>query len=224
MQHTSPSPDGVTAPARAPRGVGRRVAVIATAVAMVTSIAAISGAAVAKLAAAPHATPTVDIVGKGFFNCSNVTGEIGFSPTTISTGGPARGDRVSIWFQGTKCAPVAGAVATPVPISVVGSMSFLSTRGNYCPQLGVLSKSAVLNLAYNFPGVPVKMIDPSVAPQETVIGAANWQFPPGGTGVTDGSYVSPKFYAVFHPILIGPQSCAKGVTSMYIQHGVLYNV
>src|SRR5271165_7658266 len=141
------------------RGARRRPVMRATLalVAGLVTVAASAGFALATQSAAPR----VDIVGTGLVDCHAVTGEVGFSPATI-VGGKAV-ERVSIWFQGTKCSPAAAGAATkPVPRTVIGSMSFFSAARNGCPQLGRLG-TGILNFAYNYPPVPAVMIDPSSA-------------------------------------------------------------
>ena len=204
--------------------LGRRVALFGAAIAVASTVV-IGGTALASSRhAAPAATPTKDIVGKGVFNCGLVQGEVGYSPAIISGG--HQKERVSIWFKATKCAASTGTKATPVPRWVIGSLSFVDSKFlNGCPQLsGAPLGSGTLNLAYNFPPVPVAMIDPSVAPLETVteVGAL-WSIT-GTAGVTDGSYVSPTFSAMIKPNPIAPQSCTRGITSEYIIRGTLTNV
>ena len=166
-------------------------------------------------------TPTSDIVGIGLFNCAVVTGELGFSPATITSGSSTTPETVSVWFRATKCSSVPGVATKPLPTTVIGSESFLSKNGNLCPQLGTLG-TGVLNLTYNFPPVPNPIIDPSVGQSVTVTEVGpNWDL----TGaINAGSYPSGNFKAVFHPILVGPETCASGVTSMWINHGTLSNV
>jgi len=182
----------------------------------VSAVLALTGVAVG----APASTPISDVVGAGLVNCASVTGEVGYSPATI-TGGTAA-ETVSIWFQAKKCTPAAGTTATPVPKSVIGSMSFSSVPNlNGCPQLGNLG-TGTLNLTYNYPPVPVAMIDPSVAPSVAVtqVGAF-WDL---AGAVTQGSYPSPTFSAVLKPDVIAPQTCANGITSEYIIRGTLTNI
>lgn len=164
--------------------------------------------------------PTTDIVGVGVFSCGVVTGEVGFSPTEV-TGGTAT-ETTSIWFQATKCQAASGTTATPIPKTVVGSISFTSALGNTCPQLGTLG-TGTLNLAYNFPPVPTKMIDPSVASSVTVTQSGPYWDLAGTVG--SGSYSpSPSFSAQLKPIVIGTQTCANGLTSEYITRGTLSNI
>jgi hypothetical protein len=164
--------------------------------------------------------PTTDVVGVGIFNCAVVTGEVGFSPTEV-TGGTAT-ETTSIWFQATQCKAVSGAAAKPIPKTVVGSMSFTSALANACPQLGTLG-TGTLNLAYDFPPVPAKMIDPSVASSVTVTQSGAFWDLAGAVG--SGSYSpSPSFSAQLKPIAIGSQTCANGLTSEYITRGTLSNV
>jgi hypothetical protein len=204
----------------------RRIAVVGAAIALVGSVTAISGAAVTiSRGLAPSVQPKVDIVGKGLFNCTTVTGEVGYSPDIKAPGATTGHERVSIWFVASNCTALPGQKTTPVPKKVVGSMSFLDNFGTTCPQLsGPILGTGIVNLAYNFPGVPVTMIDPSVAPAVQVkqVGAF-WDFLPV-PGVTDGSYISPKFNAFFKPNPIAPQNCQKGITSEYIIRGALYSV
>ena len=165
-------------------------------------------------------TPSVDIVGAGVFSCGVVTGEVGFSPTEISGGNVT--ETTSIWFQASQCKAASGAIAKPVPKTVVGSISFTSAVNNVCPQIGTLG-TGTLNLAYNFPPTPAKMIDPSVASAVTVTqSGAFWDL---SGGVNWGSYSpSPSFSAVLKPIVIGTQTCSTGLTSEYITRGTLSNV
>lgn len=164
--------------------------------------------------------PTTDIVGIGVFSCGLVTGEVGFSPTEV-TGGTAA-ETTSIWFQATQCKPVAGASTKPIPKTVVGSISFTAVNGNACPQIGTLG-TGTLNLAYEFPPVPGKMIDPSVASSVTVTQSGAFWDLAGGVGW--GSYSpSPSFSAQLKPIVIGGQTCGNGLTSEYITRGTLSNV
>lgn len=162
---------------------------------------------------APSVTPAKDIVGAGLINCVVATGEVGYSPATVAGG--TKAERISIWFQAQKCQG-ASSTTGPVPVTVVGSISFVSRHKNACPQLGYLGKG-VLNLSYNFPGVPNPMIDPSVAPvvKVTQVGPY-WELK--GL-VTKGSYPDPAtkpFFASLKPDPIGGQSCKTGITSEYI--------
>ena len=203
------------------RGMGRR-RVIRTAVSVVAGLTAVAASAGFALAT-QSATPRVDIVGIGLVNCRAVTGEIGFSPATVSGGHAV--ERVSIWFQGTKCsAAIAGAPTKPVPQTVIGSMSFFSAAHNGCPQSGRLG-TGILNLAYNYPPVPPVMIDPSSALSVSVTRAAFWTL----TGkVSWGSYPdpspSPTFKALLKPNLVGGENCKNGVTSLYISSGALLDI
>jgi len=184
---------------------------------------ALSGAASAQKGDVYNATPTKDIVGKGLFNCAVVTGEIGFSPATVASGGTGTTETVSIWFDASKCSAVPGSVVKPVPSTVIGSESFISNLGNFCPQLSPPSLGAgTLNLTYNFPPVPNPIVDPTVGQSITVNGAASWTL----TGLLNaGSYTpAPNFTASLHPVLVGAQNCTSGVNSMFINHGTLSNV
>lgn len=206
------------------RVLGRRAALFGTTIALAASVA-IGGTALASShTARPGAVPKVDIVGKGTFDCATVTGEVGYSPAIVS-GGKSK-ERVSIWFVASNCKATGTTGAKPIPKTVVGSMSFVDNNFlNGCPQLsGPPLGQGVLNMTYNFPQVPVTMIDPSVAPFETVtqVGAL-WSIT-GSTGVTDGSYPSPGFKAMIKPNPIAPQNCAKGITSEYIIRGTLTSV
>ena len=200
----------------------RRHRVMRAALSVVAGLTAVAASAGFALAT-QSATPRIDIVGSGLVDCHAVTGEIGFSPATIS-GGKAV-ERVSIWFQGTKCSPaIAGAVTKPVPQTVIGSMSFFSAARNNCPQNGRLG-AGILNFAYNYPPVPAVMIDPSSALSVSVTRAAVWTLS-GKVGW--GSYPdpspSPTFKALLKPNLVGGETCKNGVTSLYISGGALLNV
>jgi hypothetical protein len=83
--------------------------------------------------------------------------------------------------------------------------------------------TGTLNLAYDFPPVPGKMIDPSVASSVTVTqSGAFWDL---AGGVNWGSYSpSPSFSAQLKPDVIGAQTCGNGLTSEYIIRGTLSNV
>jgi hypothetical protein len=206
--------------------LGRRVALIGATVAMVTGVLVVGGTALAssRHTVKPAAVPKVDIVGKGIFNCATVTGEVGYSPA-IKANSRLK-ERVSIWFLATNCKPAAGAGAQPIPKFIVGALSFPDNNFlNGCPQLsGPPLGVGTLDLAYNFPGVPALMIDPSVAPLETVKQLGAFWTISGLPGITDGSYVSPTFTATIKPNPIGGQNCKTGITSEYISRGTLKNV
>jgi len=209
--------------------LGRRAALIGATVGLVSSILVVGGTALAsgRHSSAVHASsvPTKDIVGKGQFSCSTVTGEVGYSPAIVA-GGKMK-ERVSIWFTATGCKSTGGSTggpATPLPKQVIGALSFMDNNFlNGCPQIsGPPLGTGVLDLAYNYPPVPTAMIDPSVAPSATVtdVGAL-WSIK---GAVTDGSFVSPTFSALIKPNPIAPQNCQKGITSEYIIRGTLTNV
>jgi hypothetical protein len=167
----------------------------------------------------PAVTPTTDIVGTGLVDCKAATGEVGYSPASISGGTSPM--MISIWFKATDCGS-----GSPIPKSVVGSISFESAQGNACPLLGFLGQGT-LNLAYNYPPVPNPMIDPSVAtsvsvtqsgPYWTLKGAVQW-----------GSYATnpPTAFTIsLKPNVIGSQTCGNGITSEYIarSNGPLLNI
>jgi hypothetical protein len=157
------------------------------------------------------AGPKVDVVGKGLVTCTVATGEVGYSPAS-QTGvvGPLT---VSIWFDATKCSAAAKGT-TPVPNSVIGSMSF--TMPNGCP-LGGWFGQGFLNLAYNYPPVPTPvMIDPSVAPWAAVSNVGTTPYWTITGQVASGSYPSTSFVIKFKPDVIGNQNCKTGITSEYI--------
>jgi hypothetical protein len=167
-------------------------------------------------------TPTSAVVGTGLVNCAVTTGEVGYSPASISGGTSA--ETISIWFKSTKCSAAATGTK-PVPTSVIASMSFSSIQGNACPLLGTLGKGT-LNLTYNYPGVPSTVIDPSVAQSVTVTELGPYWKLAGQ--VTQGSYIdpSPTFSVELKPNGIGTQGCPNGITSEYIarSQGPLTNV
>jgi len=209
--------------------LGRRAALIGATIGLASSVLVIGGTALASSRHAsvvrPASVPTKDIVGKGQFNCATVTGEVGYSPAIIS-GGKMK-ERVSIWFVATGCKSVVsstGGPATPLPKEVIGALSFMDNNFlNGCPQIsGPPLGNGVLDLAYNYPPVPVAMIDPSVAPSATVTDVGPLWSIKGA--VTDGSYVSPTFSALIKPNPIAPQNCKSGITSEYIIRGTLSNV
>ena len=141
---------------------------ILVAVAIATTVVTASSAVAAthKSGVKPAATPKTDVVGLGLVNCAAATGEVGYSPASISGGTSAM--MISIWFDATKCSAASTTTPTkPVPKTVIGSMSFLSAQGNTCPLLGSLGEGT-LNLTYNYPPVPNPMIDPSVAQNVSV--------------------------------------------------------
>lgn len=192
-----------------------------------TAVAASTGIAGASTATPrPAVGPREDIVGTGLVNCGAVTGEIGFSPSSV-TGGTSV-EVISIWLQGSKCVAAKGTVgAKPVPKTVVLSMSFTTT--NVCPPNGPIG-GGTANFAYNFPPVPALMIDPSVAMNVAVtagppasltgiwhlLGQVNW-----------GSYPDPAsslFRATIRTSPIGRESCKTGVTSLYVNAGTMVNV
>ncbi len=197
---------------------------------VVSTLAAFTGVASAqKNKVETTAGPTSDVIGIGLFSCKTVTGEIGFSPTTISSGSIGTPETVSIWFDATKCVPNTGVVVKPLPKTVIGSESFISNQGNLCPQLstppGTPLGTGTLNLAYNFPPVPTPtIIDPTVGQSVTVTQVGGYWNLAGALGA--GSYPSGNFTAHLHPVLVGAESCntAVGVTSMWINHGTLSNV
>ncbi len=186
------------------------------------AVLALAGFAVAATVT-PHATPTTDIVGTGLVNCAVATGEVGYSPASIKGG--TSPETVSIWFQAKKCS-AASSTTSPVPISVIGSMSFSAIQNNGCPQLGKLG-TGILNLTYNYPPVPVTMIDPSVASTVTVTQSGPYWDLSGA--VTAGSYPDPSpttFTIDLKPNAIGGQNCGTGITSEYIirAQGLLTNI
>jgi hypothetical protein len=212
---------------RVPNGFRSRAALIGAAAIVASSLVALGGTALASSHASTP-TPRIDIVGKGIFNCSVVTGEIGYSPALKSSGSTTAHERVSIWIKATKCARVPGTTATPIPRQVVTALSYLDNFGTTCPQLSgpippkLPFGTGVMDLSYNFPPVPVAMIDPSVAPAASVFSDTNpalWDI--ATTGVQDGSYVSSTFHAQIKPAPIGAQSCRTGLTSEYITRGTL---
>ncbi|HLX50955.1 MAG TPA: hypothetical protein VKS82_21720 [Streptosporangiaceae bacterium] len=163
----------------------------------------------------PATVPTSDIVGTGLVNCAAATGEVGYSPA--SKAGGTSPLVISVWFTATKCSPAPGSQTTPVPKSVIGSISV--SAKNTCPLAGVFG-TGTLDLTYNYPGVvPNPMIDPSVATNVTLSNTN----PPSPfwtlTGaVTSGSYMtSPPtpFTISFKPNVIAG-NCAAGITSEYI--------
>lgn len=157
------------------------------------------------------AGPKVDIVGKGLINCKAATGEVGYSPA--SKAGAVGPLTVSIWFQATGCSAAATG-ASPVPKTVIGSMSF--TMPNGCPLSGWFGQG-FLNLAYNYPPVPSPtMIDPSVAPWASVSNIGLTPYWTISGQVASGSYPSTKFVIVLKPDVIGAQNCKSGITSEYI--------
>ena len=196
--------------------------------ACVAAVLALTGAAVGAAAPAPRTdvAPTTDVVGAGLVNCATATGEVGYSPTVISSGSLATPETVSIWFVAKKCS-AASSTTSPVPTSVIGSISFTASQGNTCPQFGSLG-SGTLNLTYNYPPVPSPtMIDPSVATKVSVTQSGPYWDLAGS--VTWGSYPDPAgggFTIDLKPDVIGAQSCKTGLTSEYIirAQGLLTNI
>jgi hypothetical protein len=170
-------------------------------------------------------TPTKDLVGTGLFNCAAGSGEVGYSPVSISGGTTLM--MVSVWLQGTKCTAAKGATAKPLPTTVVLSFSLSTTITNTCPLLGTIGTGNA-NLAYNFPPVPAKtMIDPSVAQSATLVqSGAYWEIYGGtwwGSYPTTSTSASPL--AHFHPIVVpSTASCTTGINSEYIDDVTLQNV
>jgi len=195
------------------------VALTATAV---TVPVAVAGTHPSREVAVP---PTNDIVGTGLVDCAAATGEVGYSPA--SKAGATY--TVSIWFVATKCSAAAGG-ATPVPKTVIGSMSFTATG---CPLSGQFG-TGTLNLTYNYPPVPNPMIDPSVAPNTTVTDGPPitpfWTLSGSVPAVTGGSYPDPagtNFTISLKPnIIVAGQTCKTGITSEYIirSNGPLTNI
>lgn len=214
-----------------PRPPGRRRhRLLLGAVSLAAGLAALAGSTgiAGASVATPRTTgvPTADIVGTGLVNCADVTGEIGFSPASIS-GGTAV-EVINIVLQGQKCTPAKGSVsAKPVPKTVSLSMSITTT--NACPLIGVIG-GGTANFAYNFPPVPSPMIDPSTAMNVSVtegrpytlngywrlLGQVNWG--------SYGSPANPLFQANIHPVIVGKESCGNGVSSLYVNGGTLTNV
>ncbi len=175
--------------------------------------------------------PTTDVVGLGLIQCKAATGEVGYDPASKAG---AKGQLyIMIWFQFTDCGPQGRITKTPIPKTVVGSISFFHTdiknrlAGNGCPLLGHLGTGR-LNLSYNFPPVPSPvMIDPSAALKVTVTqSAAFWILK--GT-ISEGSYKGAPlvpFNWVLKPDVIGTQNCKSGITSEYIirSNGALTNI
>jgi hypothetical protein len=191
---------------------------------VVSGVVAFSGVASAQRTKPEATPPASDIVGVGLFNCSTVTGEVGFSPTTTNAGSTGTTETVSIWFDATKCKTVKGVATKPVPKTVIGSESFISNDGNECPQLNALG-TGTLNLAYNFPPVPATIIDPSVGQAIAVKDEVGPDWDLSGA-INAGSYPSANFSAVLVPVLVGAEGCGKpaGVTSLWINSGMLSNV
>jgi hypothetical protein len=202
-------------PRRGRRGRGMRIVLGAAGAIALASTALGSSLASASTQsaqqAAPGPGPSVDVVGRGLVTCAVATGEIGYSPASqAGVGGPLT---VSIWFDATKCT-AAATRTTPVPRSVIGSMSF--TMPNGCP-LGGWFGQGFLNLAYNYPPVPTPvMIDPSVAPWAAVSNIGTTPYWTITGQVVSGSYPSTKFVIKFKPDVIGNQNCKTGITSEYI--------
>jgi hypothetical protein len=181
-----------------------------TACAIAVASTAMSGAlasAATHTPARPAVTPTSAVVGTGTVTCKTATGEVGYSPASQT--GATGTLTVSIWFKATGCV-AASANTTPVPTSVIASMSF--TRANGCPLLGPLG-TGTLNMAYNYPNVAATVIDPSVGQQVTVTQSGPYWVLAGTIG---GSYPSTTFSATLKPDPIAGQTCGSGLTSEYI--------
>jgi hypothetical protein len=159
--------------------------------------------------------PTRDIVGRGLVNCAVATGEVGYSPA--SKAGGASPLTINIWFVATKCTPAPGSKTSPVPKSVIGSISVQTKNG--CP-LGGTFGQGTLDLTYNYPGVPNPMVDPSSATNVTLFNPGPgispfWTLSPApGPGLV-GSYPSTTFHISFKPNVIAG-NCTSGLTSEYI--------
>jgi hypothetical protein len=197
----------------------------ATAAIASTALGGSPATAATHLSRGPAVVPTSDIVGTGLITCAKATGEVGYTPDSIAGG--TTPFEVSIWFDATGCTPQAGTTATPVPKSVIGSMSFQAGPG--CPIGGTLG-TGNLNLTYNYPGVPNPMIDPSVVVNATVTNGPPitpfWTI----TGSVVGSYPTPAggpgVSISLKPNLIGSESCRTGLSSEYIarSNGPLTNI
>lgn len=163
----------------------------------------------------PAVVPTRDIVGTGLVNCAVATGEVGYSPA--SKAGGASPLTINIWFVATKCTPAPGSKTSPVPKSVIGSISVQTTNG--CP-LGGTFGTGTLDLTYNYPGVPNPMVDPSSATNVTLSDPGTspfWTLTPAlapNPGLV-GSYPSSTFSISFKPNVIAG-NCTSGITSEYI--------
>ncbi|HEY2579338.1 MAG TPA: hypothetical protein VGI74_23770 [Streptosporangiaceae bacterium] len=164
----------------------------------------------------PAVVPTSDIVGTGLVNCAAATGEVGYSPA--SKAGGMSPLVINIWFQATDCTPAPGSKTSPVPKTVIGSIS-VQTK-NTCPLGGVFG-TGTLDLAYNYPGVPNPMIDPSAATNVTLSDIGTTPFWTLTGAVTSGSYIDPvttpptTFTISFKPNVIAG-NCQSGITSEYI--------
>ena len=195
------------------RGLGRRgtrllLCAVGTVAVAATAVGGSLAAASAQPAARQAFFPVKDIVGAGQITCKVATGEVGYSPA--SKAGATGKLRISIVFQATGCGPLSS-TTTPVPKTVVGSMSF--TRKNGCPLLSppILGKG-MLTLAYNWPPVPSVMIDPSSGVVTVTQVGPYWVL----KGPLIGSYPSTNFVAWVKPEVIAPGNCKIGITSEYI--------
>jgi hypothetical protein len=162
----------------------------------------------------PAVVPTRDIVGTGLVNCAVATGEVGYSPA--SKAGGASPLTINVWFVATKCTPAPGSKTSPVPKSVIGSISVQTTNG--CPLLATSFGQGTLDLTYNYPGVPNPMVDPSSATNVTLGDAGPfWTLTPapGPNPGLVGSYPSSTFHISFKPNVIAG-NCTSGITSEYI--------
>jgi hypothetical protein len=200
---------------RTPLLLGAAAACVAVLATATVCVPLASAATHPRPASAP--VPTSAVVGTGLVTCARATGEVGYTVPSISGGGSGTAEVISIWFDATKCEPAAGGDATPVPASVIGSMSFNSNQGDACPLTGTLgtpSPSTYLSLAYNFPPVAATVIDPSVVTDVGVTQTgAYWKL--SGSAVL-GSYPASSFSAELKPVPIGTQTCTSGITSEYI--------
>jgi hypothetical protein len=228
-------------PARAILGVAIAAPLLATGILITTTNVAV-GKVVGHTRAVTAAATAKDLVGTGLFNCTSGSGEVGYSPASV-TGG-TQPMMISVWLEATKCKSIAGAVpAKPLPTDVILSFSIEepgpSLPTSTCPISGTWLGNA--NLAYSAKAYPFppkdtvgstgvvtgdSIIDPSVAMSAGLTtGGATWTI--NGATAWWGSYPSGNFVASFHPWWLnatGTGSCSRGITSGWVDDVVLKNV
>jgi hypothetical protein len=231
---------GLSRTARAIMGVAIAAPLLATGLVIATTNVAV-GKGLGHARVTPAVASAKDVVGTGNFTCKGGEGEVGYSPASV-TGG-TNPMMISVWLEATGCKATTGTVVKPLPTDVILSFSIEepgpSLPPNTCPISGTFVGNA--NLAYSSKAYPFppqdkvgstgvvtgdSIIDPSVAMSAGLTtGGATWTI--SGGSAWWGSYPSSNFAASFHPYWLngtGTGSCARGITSGWVDDVVLKNV
>jgi len=134
-------------------------------------------------------------LGVGIYGCATVTGSIRFVPPAI-TGGVLP-ETITINIKAFGCAGGA-----PIPTSVVGKATYLSTKTNVCPLGGVNGLLIPLHLKYPNAKKSLATV--------TVTAGVVWTL----VGPVAGSYAPGPGTASLKPVPVGVQTCATGVSAM----------